>query len=401
MTDLWRRNALDIAAGVAAGDFSATEVVRAHLDRIDEVNPRLNAIVRRLDESALAAAAEVDRARAAGETLGPLAGVPVSVKENIDMAGIPTTQGLVALADAVSPLDAPVVERMRAADAIPIGRTNLPDMGLRVHTDNALHGLTRNPWHHDRTTAGSSGGEASSLASGMSALGLGNDLGGSLRNPASACGIASIKPSLGLVPHAQLIPVDAETVVFQAFAVQGPMARRVADVRAALHVLAGPHVRDPFCVPARLAPVPHQLRIAVAAEPPGGPTHPAVAERTRAAAAALADAGCVVDEVDPPRFEDVVANWGDLVSADVAFGLPLLEAMLSPDALAFLRANEAAREPATLESVAVAWMTRQQLMRDRRSSPTGTCSSPRPGRSPPSSTGSTSRRPRHPSRPSS
>ena len=172
---------------------------------MDAVNGDLNAIVAVLGDEAEKAADSADQAVADGEPLGPLHGVPITVKENIDVAGWPTTHGVPAFADAVVPVDAPVVERMRAAGAIPFARTNLPDFGLRVHTDSTLRGLTRNPWRPDVTAGGSSGGEASALASGMSPLGLGNDLGGSLRNPAHCCGIASIKPSTGVVP-ARLVP---------------------------------------------------------------------------------------------------------------------------------------------------------------------------------------------------
>ena len=189
--------------------MSSAEVVEAHLARIEAVNPKVNAVVRVLADEARAGAAEADREspRRAGP-LGPLHGVPCTVKENIDMAGLPTTQGVPALANAIAPADAPVVERMRAAGAIPIARTNLPDMGLRVHTDSSLHGLTRNPWNLGRTAAGSSGGEAAALATGMSPIGLGNDIGGSLRNPASACGIASIKPTTGRIPDAGYVPAE-------------------------------------------------------------------------------------------------------------------------------------------------------------------------------------------------
>src|SRR5580658_3025933 len=188
--------------------ISSREVVQAHLDRVEAVNPYLNAIVRLLPDQALAAADAADRTVSDGAALGPLHGVPFTVKENIDLAGTPTTQAIPALAEAVAPVDAPQVERLRAAGAIPIGRTNLPDLGLRVHTDSALHGLTRNPWNLGRTAAGSSGGEAAALATGMSPIGLGNDIGGSLRNPASACGIASIKPTTGRVPDAGYVPSE-------------------------------------------------------------------------------------------------------------------------------------------------------------------------------------------------
>ncbi|HLK24553.1 MAG TPA: amidase family protein, partial [Caulobacteraceae bacterium] len=164
MTELWRLSATELARKIAAKEASSLEVIEAHLERIEAVNPKLNAIVRLLADDARAAASEADRAVAAAGPLGPLHGVPVTVKENIDMAGLATTWGVPALAEAVVPVDAPIVERMRAAGAIPIGRTNLPDMALRVHTDSSLHGLTRNPWNAGRTAGGSSGGEAAALA---------------------------------------------------------------------------------------------------------------------------------------------------------------------------------------------------------------------------------------------
>src|SRR5215207_654414 len=186
MSEIWQLPATELAQRIARRQLSSVEVVDAHLARIDAVNPALNAVVRVLADEAGTGAVIADQKLAAGETVGPLHGVPFTVKENIDMAGLPTTWGMPALAQAVVPADAPVVERMRAAGAIPIARTNLPDMALRVHTDSSLHGLTRNPWHPGRTAGGSSGGEAAALASGMSPIGLGNDIGGSLRNPANA-----------------------------------------------------------------------------------------------------------------------------------------------------------------------------------------------------------------------
>src|SRR5262249_18283083 len=176
MGDIWQLSATELARQIASRQLSSTEVVNAHLARIDVVNPTLNAVVRVLADEARAAADLAERRVAAGGAVGPLHGVPFTVEENIDMAGLRTTQGVRAVGRAVVPTDAPVVERMRAAGAIPIGRTNLPDMALRVHTVSSLHGLTRNPWHPDRTAGGSSGGEAAALASGMSPIGLGNDI---------------------------------------------------------------------------------------------------------------------------------------------------------------------------------------------------------------------------------
>ena len=172
-------------------------MVEAHLARVEQVNGRRErrrpSADRRGPRSPPTSA---DAAVAAGAALGRLHGVPCTVKENIDVAGTPTTDGVpMLLADAIAPIDSPTVERMRAAGAIPFARTNLPDFGLRVHTDSSLHGLTRNPWNPNVTAGGSSGGEASAISSGMSPIGLGNDIGGSLRNPAHCCGIASIKPT--------------------------------------------------------------------------------------------------------------------------------------------------------------------------------------------------------------
>src|SRR5246500_2248000 len=315
MGEIWQLSATELAQRIAKRELSSVEVVNAHLARIDAVNPALNAIVKVLGDEARAEAAAADRKLAAGETVGPLHGVPFTVKENIDMAGLPTTWGVPALAQAVVPADAPVVERMRAAGAIPIGRSNLPDLALRVHTDSSLHGLTRNPWHRERTAGGSSGGEAAALASGMSPIGLGNDIGGSLRNPAHACGIASIRPSAGRVPDAGYVPTQEHLLAVQLMNVQGPMARRVADVRLGFCILMGAHPRDPWSIDAPFEgpALGRPIRVAVIAEPPGGSTHSAVAATVRRAAQALADAGYVVEVACPPRYEAAIGCWARLL----------------------------------------------------------------------------------------
>jgi amidase len=338
VNELWRNSAVELAAMIRDREVSSREVVQAHLDRVEAVNPHLNAIVRLLPDQALAAADAADRAVADGSRLGPLHGVPFTIKENIDLAGTPTTQAVPALAEAVAPVDAPQVERMRAAGAIPLGRTNLPDFGLRVHTDSALHGLTRNPWNPQRTPGGSSGGEAAALATGMSPLGLGNDLGGSLRNPAHCCGIASIKPSAGAVPAATVIPPEEMNISFQLMAVEGVLARRVADVRAGFIAIAGQHPRDPLSVPAvftDLAPG-ERPAVAVLAEPPGGSTHPGVAAAVRRAADALADDGFEVTEVVPPGYEQAIELWAAILAADLRVMKPLLDQLMGPGGRQFL-----------------------------------------------------------------
>jgi amidase len=333
VSELWQRSAAELAAMIRSREVSTREVIQAHLDRIEAVNPQVNAVVRLLADQALAAADAADRAVADGTGLGPLHGVPFTVKENVDLAGTPTTQGVPALAEAVAPVDAPHVERLRAAGAIPIGRTNLPDFALRVHTDSALHGPTRNPWNPARTAGGSSGGEAAALATGMSPLGLGNDIGGSLRNPAHCCGVASIKPSTGSVPSATVIPPEDKLMAVQLMAVEGVMARRVADVRTGFTAIAGQHPRDPVSVPAvftDLAPG-QPPKVAVVPEPPGGSTHPGVAAAVRAAAAALADEGFDVVETLPPDYELALELWGTILAADLRIMKPVLDQFMGAD----------------------------------------------------------------------
>ncbi len=338
MTELWRRSASELASAIAQKKVTSAEVIEAHLARIDQVNGKINAVVQVLGQEARRAAADADRKVKSGEPLGPLHGVPCTVKANIDLKGSPTTQGVKALAEAIAPGDAPVVERMRAAGAIPIARTNLPDMALRVHTDSSLHGLTRNPWNLARTAGGSSGGEAAALATGMSPIGLGNDIGGSLRNPANACGIASIRPSMGRVPNAMFGPAQDRILAVTQMAVDGPMARRVADVRLGLKVLIGAHPRDPWSidVPFEGKKLARPIRVAVVSEPPGGKTDALIARTVKSAADALARAGYDVVEATPPRYEEAVQVWAKFLFTDFASVLPQMMPLMGEDGARFL-----------------------------------------------------------------
>jgi len=367
MTELWKQGPAELAAIIAGKEASSAEVIDAHLARIAEVNPHLNAITRVLGDEARTAARAADAALAAGEPLGPLHGVPFTVKQNIDLAGCATDNGVPALAQAISPVDAPIVERMMAAGAIPIGRTNCPDMALRVHTDSSLHGLTRNPWDPMRTAGGSSGGEAAALASGMSPVGLGNDIGGSLRNPASCCGIASLKPSAGMVPSFIFGPAADGPASFQLMPVEGPMARRVADVRLAFELIAGRDPRDPYSVPVPIGSPRDEtrpLRVAVLGNPPGGSTDPRVADRVRAAADALAGAGYELTEDGPPRFEDVVRTWFDFIGEDIRFMSPMITPIMGDSANAFLGAVLESLPAHDLAGYTQILMARQALMRE-------------------------------------
>ncbi|MFK7917966.1 MAG: amidase [Ilumatobacter sp.] len=365
MSELWQHSALELAGMIRDGSTTSRAVVEAHLARIDAVNGDLNAVVRRLDDSALTAADAADTAVGRGDDLGVFHGVPITVKENIDLVGSPTTQAVVALADALPPRDAPVTERMKAAGAIPIARTNLPDFGLRVHTDSSLHGLTRNPHHPGRTAGGSSGGEASAIASGMSPLGLGNDIGGSLRNPAHCCGIASIKPSVGVVPGGSSLPPEDPMLSFQQMAVQGTMARRVADVRASFEVVAGADRRDPVSLPVTLEGLTEgeRLCIAVLPEPSGGATHPEIAAAVRSAADVLADAGHDVVEAEPPMYAETIDMWAALLIQDMVVMRPMLDMVMGDDAKSIV-ANLLANAPdPTVESIAMLQAGRTMAMR--------------------------------------
>jgi len=365
MTELWQLGALELADRIRTREVSSREVLEAHLVRVDECNGALNAIVRLLADEARSAADAADAAVAAGGELGRLHGVPCTVKENIDLAGTPTTQGVTALAEAIATIDAPTVERMRAAGAIPFARTNLPDFGLRVHTDSQLHGPTRNPWNPEVTAGGSSGGEGAAIASGMSPIGLGNDIGGSLRNPAHCCGISSLKPTVGVIPMATVVPPEDMTLSSQLMVVEGPMARNVADVRAGLEILAGQHWRDPRSVTAMLtdAAPGERLRIAVMADPPGGTTDAGIAGAIRSVADLLADAGHDVVEATPPNYERTVDLWRMLMIDDIRAQKDLLPLVLGPDALALLTMFDESSGPTLIPDTHLMHAERYALMR--------------------------------------
>lgn len=332
MTELWKLDATELARSIRQGDVSAREVVDAHLDRIDQVNPKVNALTRVLADEARQEADRADRAATAGEELGPLHGVPVTIKENIDVAGTPTTQGMAVMAEAVASRDAPLVEHLRDAGAVVIGRSNMPDLALRWHTDSSAHGATINPWDPGVTPGGSSGGEAVALATGMSPLGVGNDLGGSLRWPSQCNGTAALKVTTGRIPQATVVePLDAPMSI-QLFNAQGPMARTVRDLRVPFEVMAGPSSRDPLHIPAAVRAGDPTAPVAVVTDPAGLGVDPGIADQVRLAADALASAGYQVEEVEPPRIMEAFETWTSLLVHDVRQLWPLLSGMVGDDA---------------------------------------------------------------------
>ena len=316
--DLWQLSMREIADAVRSRSTSARAVIDAHLDRIDAVNPVVNALTVVFHERARALADAVDAALDTGETVGPLAGVPFTVKENIDLTWSASTSGWPFMAEAVPAKDATMVRRLLEAGAIPIGRGNMPDWGLRWDTDNDLFGRTLNPWDPFRVPGGSSGGDAVAVATGMTPLGLGNDYGGSLRLPAYAAGVCALRPSAGRIPAPMAEITEPVSLSLQFFAVNGPIARRVDDLDAAFTIMHGADGSDPAALT-----LPHPAsydgprRVAVARDPLGWGVDPQVAAAVDRAAAALAAAGWTVEEVEPPLIEEAATLWRQISTTEM------------------------------------------------------------------------------------
>ncbi|MDS1271072.1 amidase [Lipingzhangella sp. LS1_29] len=309
-TGLVFHSARELAGLLHAGAVSAREVVRAHLDRIERVNPKINAVVSLCAERALTEAHAADERWAAGAAVGPLHGLPIAHKDTHATAGVRTTSGSPLFADHVPDRDELVVERIRAAGAITVGKSNVPEFAAGSHTFNPVFGTTRNPYDVSRSAGGSSGGAAAALAAGLHPLAEGSDMGGSLRNPASFTNVVGLRPSPGRVPSWPA-PLGWSTL-----SVQGPMARSVDDVGLLLSVLAGPDARSPIAVPEspdRFAAPPEAdvagLRVAWSPDLGGEfPTDPAVLAVLRQQLGVFDELGCTVVEATP-----------DLSGADEAF----------------------------------------------------------------------------------
>ena len=294
-------SARDLARRIRARELSAREVTQAHLDQIERTNPQVNAIVTVLAERALEQARAADERLAKGAAPGPLHGLPIAHKDTHATAGIRTTQGSPIFAEHVPDADELVVERIRGAGAITLGKTNVPEFAAGSHTFHPIFGLTRNPDDPSRSAGGSSGGAAAALACGMHPIADGSDMGGSLRNPASFCNVVGFRPSPGRVPS---WPVPAG---WATLGVQGPMARTVADAALLLSVLAGPDPRSPIALetPGSAFAVPLDRDLAgtrVAWSPDLGgtvPVDPAVTGVLERSVKAFEELGCVVEEACP------------------------------------------------------------------------------------------------------
>jgi amidase len=291
--------------------------VTSCLERLRQVNPHINAVVDPLDTEALEAADRADQAVAAGEPLGPLHGVPVTYKINMDYAGRPTTNGVVAFQNNVAKADNPAIANWRKAGAIGIGRTNVPPFSARFFTSNALHGRTLNPWNPRITPGGSTGGGAAAVASGIGPLAHGSDRAGSIRYPAFACGILGLRPTIGRIPTFNSTAPADPSLTTQITHTQGPLARTVRDLRLGFETMAGGDPRDPWWVPAPSSySVQQPCRVALCTKNPGAETEPAIIDALRSAAHWLEEAGYRIEEADPPYLEEIARLFFTLVRSE-------------------------------------------------------------------------------------
>lgn len=307
----WRLDATALAAEIRNGRLTAREALESVLARTQAVNPRINALPLVLLEESRAAADEADAAQRAGAPLGPLHGVPVSIKINIDQRGQPNDNGVVAFRDVIATEDSPVVANLRRAGAIPFARSNSPAFALRGHTDNDLYGATINPRDPGLVSGGSSGGAAVAIATGMGPLALGTDFGGSIRGPAYINGIVGLRPTPGRIPHVNPSAAVARPLSTQLMSVPGPMARSVRDARLGLEALMAPDPRDYRHTEVALrgaGPV-RPIRVALVPAPDGPAISPHIADAIRQAGTLLQRAGYAVEEAAPPSITDTAELW--------------------------------------------------------------------------------------------
>ena len=366
MTELWQLDATDLAHLIRTGRASSVEAVDSVLKRLHKVNPAINAVVHVFENEARAAAETADASRARGHALGPLHGVPITIKINVDLTGTATDNGVVSLKNFVTSEDSPVVANLKHAGAIIIGRTNAPAFSMRLFTDNGLHGRTLNPLDPTVTPGGSSGGAGASIAVGIAPIAHGNDIGGSVRHPAYCNGIVGLRPGLGRVPGFNPSSAAAgRGIGAMLMAVQGPHTRSVRDARLALEIMARGDRRDwrwndvPMRGPAPARPI----RVALVPEFPGSKTHPAQAAAVRQAGKHLQAAGYVVEEILPPDADRGPDLGHAIIGRESETGLwPLMQKVGDPDGIAAMGAWLELLKTATLPSYMDALSQREGMV---------------------------------------
>ncbi|MBR1228350.1 MULTISPECIES: amidase family protein [unclassified Bradyrhizobium] len=340
MQEIWRLSAAELASLIKTKKVSATEAATSALARLDAVNPRINAVVDHKPAEVLAQAAAIDAAIGRGEDVGPLGGVPITVKVNIDQTGFATTNGLKLQRDAIATTNSPVIDNLYKAGAVILGRTNCPAFSYRWFTTNLVHGDTKNPRDPGITPGGSSGGAGAAVAAGIGHIAHGTDIAGSIRYPAYACGVHGLRPTMGRIP-AFNAALPERTIGPQISAVSGPLARTIGDIRIALAAMSARDYRDPWWVPAPLEGPPVQKRVAMCLNPDGLDPVPEVKAAVADAGKRLERAGWIVEEITntPPLREPADLQtklWlGDSYEAQ----LETAEREGDPGALACLRGS--------------------------------------------------------------
>jgi amidase len=365
MEDLWRLSAAHVAALIRSKKVSAKQAASAALARLDAVNPSINAVVDHRPEDVLAQAAAIDAAIARGEEVGPLAGVPVTVKVNIDQQGFATTNGLTLQRDVIAKTNNPVVDNLRKAGAVILGRTNCPAFSYRWFTTNLIHGDTRNPRDAGITPGGSSGGAGAAVAAGIGHIAHGTDIAGSIRYPAYACGVHGLRPTVGRVA-AFNASLPERPIGPQISAVSGPLARTVGDLRMGLAAMSAHDARDPWWVPAPLEGPPMPKRAALCLRPDGLETVAEVKAAVADVGKRLERAGWVVEEIEdtPPLREAADLQTKLWLGDGFEAQLKAAEREGDPGALACLRGNRAKVFPFDAAAYSKALTRRATLARE-------------------------------------
>src|SRR3984885_7864578 len=346
MEDLWRLSAADIAALIRSKKVSAKQAASAALARLDAVNPSINAVVDHRPEDVLAQAAAIDTAIARNQEIGPLAGGPVTVKVNIDQEGFATTNGLKLQRDLIAQSNSPVIDNLRKAGAVILGRTNCPAFSYRWFTTNLIHGDTKNPRDPGITPGGSSGGAGAAVAAGIGHIAHGTDIAGSIRYPAYACGVHGLRPTIGRIA-AFNASLPERPIGPQISAVSGPLARTIGDLRIALAAMSGGDARDPWWGPAPLQGPDVPKRAALCLEPDGLETTAEVKAAVADAGKRLERAGWVVEQIEntPPLREAAELQTKLWIGDGYEAQLEAAEREGDPGALACLRGNRSKVQP--------------------------------------------------------
>jgi amidase len=364
MQDLWRLSAAEMASLIRSKKVSAREAATAALARLDAVNPKINAVVDHRPEDVLAQASAVDAAIGRGEDAGPLAGVPVTVKVNIDQEGFATTNGLKLQRDAIAKSSSPVVDNLRKSGAVILGRTNCPAFSYRWFTTNLIHGDTKNPRDPGITPGGSSGGAGAAVAAGIGHIAHGTDIAGSIRYPAYACGVHGLRPTIGRIP-AFNAGLPERPIGPQISAVSGPLARTIGDIRIALAAMSARDYRDPWWVPAPLEGPAMPKRVAMCLNPDGLDPVPEVKAAVADAGKRLERAGWIVEEIaeTPPLREAADLQTRLWLGDGYEAQLEAAEREGDPGALACLRGNRTKVHPFDLSKALTrrATLTREWL----------------------------------------